>query len=343
MTTSAKRLRGWAKWHKEKLLDARVCDLGLRIEGSPVAPRIKQLNQELESKDFVFRPHFWLSDEWYCPDDVPGVAIPFYLVHPKLRRLEKEFILEVEGGNKSWCMKLLRHETAHALLNAYRLDRRPDWKKCFGNPGSPYPDSYLPKPYSKRYVRNLPHWYAQSHPHEDWAETFSVWLKPKSGWRQRYRGWPALKKLEYVNTLMAEIKQKKPALRNKREMLPVNKIRATLRKHYDTKVKRYISENPEFFDHELHWLFPEAKQLKDSEKASHYIRRVRNEVNDVVSRWTSEYRYRVNEVLDEMIQRCDRLKLCVVRSDEEMKPEIIACITMLVMHKLRSGGFHISL
>jgi len=343
MTTSIKRLRGWAKWPKDKLLDTRVCDLGLRIEGSPVEPRIKQIEQELESKGFLFRPHFWLSDEWYCPDGVPGVAIPFYLVHPRLRRLEKEFILEVEGGNKSGCMKLLRHETAHALLNAYRLEKYPGWKNVFGNPNLPYPDAYLPKPYSKRYVHNLPHWYAQSHPHEDWAETFSVWLKPKSGWRQHYRGWPALKKLEYVDRLMMEIKKKKPGLRNKRKMLPVNKIRSSLRKHYEIKVQRYIGDNPAFLDHELRWLFPKEKQLKDNERASHYIRRVRNEVNDVVSRWTSEYRYRVNEVLDEMIQRCDRLKLKVVRSDEEMKGEIIACITMRVMHKLRSGGFHISL
>lgn len=116
------------------------------------------------------------------------MAIPFYLVNPRLRRLEKEFILEVEGGNKDLRMKLLRHETAHALLNAYHLDKNRSWKKYFGQPDLTYPDSYLPKPYSKRYVHNLPHWYAQSHPHEDWAETFSVWLKPNSNWKKFYQG-----------------------------------------------------------------------------------------------------------------------------------------------------------
>ncbi|NOX42798.1 MAG: hypothetical protein GXP19_03565, partial [Gammaproteobacteria bacterium] len=79
-------------------------------------------------------------------------------------------------------------ETAHALLNAYHLDKNRSWKKYFGQPDLTYPDSYLPKPYSKRYVHNLPHWYAQSHPHEDWAETFSVWLKPNSNWKKFYQG-----------------------------------------------------------------------------------------------------------------------------------------------------------
>jgi len=58
MSPPVKRLRGWAKWPKEKLLDARICDLGLRIKSSPVEPRIKQLLQELKSRDFIFRPHF---------------------------------------------------------------------------------------------------------------------------------------------------------------------------------------------------------------------------------------------------------------------------------------------
>ncbi len=343
MSPPVKYLRGWAKWPKEKLLDARICDLALRIKGSPVEPRIKQLLQELKTRGFIFRPHFWLSDEWYSPDSVPGVAIPFYLVNPRLRRLEKDFILEVEGGTKDWCMKLLRHETAHALLNAYQLDKKRDWRNKFGRPDSPYPDSYLPKPYSKRYVHHLPHWYAQSHPHEDWAETFSVWLKPNSNWRQHYQGWPALHKLEYVDSLMQQIKEKSAKLRNKRLTLPVEKIRITLRAHYENKLKRYAGDNPNFFNQELRCLFPETADQQHDEKASQYIRRARNEINDVVSRWTSEYKYRVNEVLEEMIKRCDKLKLKVTRNDEEIKPEIISYVTTLVMHKIQRGGFHISL
>ena len=45
---------------------------------------------------------------------------------------------------------------------------------------------------------HLEQWYAQSHPDEDFAETFAVWLAPDSHWRERYAGWPVLRKLEYV-------------------------------------------------------------------------------------------------------------------------------------------------
>ena len=335
--------RGWAKWPKEKLLDLRIGDLGLRIDGSELKPRVRQLHHELRRRGFVFRPHFWLSDEWYSPDGIPGVAIPFFLAHPRLKKLEREFMLEVEGGTHESCMKLLRHETGHALLNAYDLHRRRDWQKHFGKPNTRYPDIYLPKPYSKRFVLHLANWYAQSHPHEDWAETFAVWLKPNSDWRKRYRGWPALKKLEYVDGLMNEIREQRPRLRNQREVLPVRGLRTTLREYYAYKEARYGLDSPEFFDRDLRKLFSDADEHRKNEKASRYIRRVRVEVIGIVSRWTSEYDYRINEVLKEMVQRCDELNLKVIRSDDEMKPEMTACLTMLVMNKLHSNGFHVAL
>jgi len=340
---AANKPHHWARWPKDKLLDMRICDLGLRIAGSSLEPRIQQLYRELEQRGFRFRPHFWLSDEWYCPDGVPGVAIPFFLSHPRLRRLELESVMEVEGGTRDWCMRLLRHETAHALLNAYQLQECRDWRRLFGRPTAPYPDTYLPKPYSKRYVLNLPNWYAQAHPHEDWAETFAVWLRPKSDWRRRYRNWPAIKKLEYVDQLMREIHDKRPRRRNLREECPVEKMRMTLREYYAGKIARYGADNPEFFDRDLQKLFSCDPEHARNEKASRYIRRAGNDVIDVVENWTGEYKYRINEVLKEMARRCDKLGLRVAQQEQEMKLEIVAFLTMVVMHKLYSGGFRINL
>lgn len=340
---AASKPHHWARWPKDKLLDTRICDLDLRIAGSALEPRIQHLYRELEQRGFRFRPHFWLSDEWYCPDGVPGVAIPFFLSHARLRRLELESVMEVEGGTRDWCMRLLRHETAHALLNAYQLQECRDWKRLFGRPNAPYPDTYLPKPYSKRYVLNLPNWYAQAHPHEDWAETFAVWLRPKSDWRRRYRNWPAIKKLEYVDELMREIRDKRPRLRNLREECPVEKMRMTLREYYADKIARYGADNPEFFDRDLQKLFSSDPEHARNEKASRYIRRAGNDVIDVVENWTGEYKYRINEVLKEMSRRCDKLGLRVTHQEQEMKLEIVAFLTMVVMHKLYSGGFRINL
>src|SRR5262252_6986419 len=113
----------WASWPDEKLLEVRLCDLGLTIAGTDLEQRIGEIGNELEQRGLVFRPHYWLSDEWFTPDNVPGIAIPFYLAHPRLARLELAQMLEVEGGDPEWCLRILRHEVGHAIDNAYQLRR----------------------------------------------------------------------------------------------------------------------------------------------------------------------------------------------------------------------------
>lgn len=336
--------RQWIHWPTEKLLELRIRDLHLRIDRTELAERVRVLHHELEHRGFrYFRPHCWLSDEWFSPDGVPGIAIPFFLAHPRLKRLEREFMLEVEGSARGQCLKLLRHEAGHALLNAYQLHRRRDWQRHFGRSSTKYPDTYLPRPYSKRYVLHLDNWYAQSHPHEDWAETFAVWLKPGSDWRRRYRGWPALRKLEYVDQLMQEICGKRPRVRNRREVLPLRSLKLTLREYYADKQKRYGKDSPEFFDRDLKRLFSQAPEHQTHEKASHYIRRRHTDIINLVARWTSEYHYRINEVLKDMIERCDALNLRVAHGDEEVLRDLAVCLTAIVMSKLHTGGFKVSL
>src|SRR5262245_15411855 len=189
----------------EQLLDLHLADLPLTIEGTPLERRIARLHQELEERRITFRPHVWLSEEWFTPDGVSGFAIPFYLAHPRLARLERLQMLEVEGGTERECLCIMRHETGHALDNAYGLHSKRDYITLFGSFRRTYPDYYTPQPNSRDYVLHLNAWYAQAHPAEDFAETFAVWLAPRSRWRRRYRGWPALRKLEFVDSLMRGI------------------------------------------------------------------------------------------------------------------------------------------
>ena len=207
---SAAREPRWAYLPDRELLNCAFADLGVRIEGSVLEERVERINEELRRRGLRFRPAFWLSEEWFSPDGVPGVAIPFYLAHPRLAKLEKRQMLEVEGGTRQWCLRILRHEVGHAIDNAYRLHRRRRWRELFGPSSQPYPEFYSPKPYSKRFVLHLDSWYAQSHPSEDFAESFAVWLRPGSRWRTQYAGWPALKKLRYVDELMREISTSAP-------------------------------------------------------------------------------------------------------------------------------------
>ena len=129
----------WAKLDDEALLDLRFNDLGLTLAASPLQPALDRLDRQLGRRGLRFRPHVWLSVEWFCPDGVPGFAIPFYLAHPRLAALERRQMHEVEGGNAR-AARILRHETGHAIDNAFRLRLRKRWKQ-----GSARPLALIPR------------------------------------------------------------------------------------------------------------------------------------------------------------------------------------------------------
>ena len=136
----------WVSLNDEQLLDVRMCDLGVTIEGSKLEAAIAELHAEADARNLAFKPHYWLSDEWFTPDGVGGIAIPFYLAHPRLEQLEEHQMLEVEGGTHDWCVKILRHEYGHAIDNAYTLQRRRKRLKLFGPSTAEYPEYYTPSP-----------------------------------------------------------------------------------------------------------------------------------------------------------------------------------------------------
>ena len=327
----------------EELLDVRMCDLGVKIDGTVLEPRIERLYGELERRSIRIRPHCWLSDEWFTPDGVPGVAIPFYLAHPRLMKLEQRQMLEVEGGSYGWCMRILRHEAGHAIDNAYRLYRRRQWQQVFGRSSIPYPEFYQPKPYSKSYVLHLDSWYAQSHPSEDFAESFAVWLNPESRWRRRYATWPAIKKLQYVDELMSEIAGTPPLVRSRRKVEPLFKIRKTLREHYAAKHKLYAKEHPDFHDRDLRRLFSDSTEHVRSEPAGAFLSRIRPELRQAVSYWTGAYQYTIDQVLKEMIARCRQLKLRRHMSERRAKQDATVLVTVQTMNYLHGGHHRLAL
>lgn len=311
----------------------------MRIEGTALERRVAQIESELERRRLSFRPHFWLSSEWFTPDGVPGAGIAFYLSHPHLMRLEEKQMLEVEGGTHAWCMRILRHEVGHAICNAYRLNRRRAWQRVFGRSSRPYPDHYYPRPYSKRFVLHLDYWYAQSHPTEDFAETFAVWLAPRSQWRKRYEGWPALKKLRYVDGLMREIAGARPLVRSRQRVNPLHGIRMTLGEHYRRRRLRCGTDHPQFYDRDLRRLFGDGPEHADCEPAARFLRRIGPELRQRVARWTGQYQYTIDQVLNEMIVRCRQLKLRARRPKGVTKLEMAILLSVQTMNYLH-GGYH---
>lgn len=332
----------WASLPEEQLLDLRMADLPLTIEGT-LAERITQLRDELGARNLQFPLHFYLSDEWFTPDGATAIAVPFYLAHPRLEKLEEAQMLEVEGGEHEWCMRILRHEAGHAIDNAFRLRLRRERRRVFGLPSKPYPEFYTPKPYSKSYVMHLDAWYAQSHPDEDFAETFALWLTPNSEWRQRYAGWPAFKKLEYMDTLMRSLHRKGARVDNAAEIDGLTDLRKTLRQHYRNKRRHYGLDYPNFYDRDLRRLFSDAPEFSDNITAAQFIARNRRPVRRLVAEWTGIYQYTIDQVLEDMISRSRELKLRLAVPEDHARQEFTVLLTVQAMNYLHSGGHRLFL
>jgi len=333
----------WVNWSDEQLLKLRLCDLHVQIKGTPLAKLIKQLHLELAANKLQFRPHCWLSDDWYSPDGIPGIAIPFYMSHPRLAKLEQSQMLEVEGGTPEWCMRILRHEAGHAIENAYRLRRRHQRQQLFGNTSQPYPDCYLPKPYSKSFVLHLDTWYAQSHPDEDFAEPFAVWLTPGSDWRERYAGWPALRKLKYMDCLMTELAGVDPPVKIKQRLDPLPALRKTLGEHYQQKRERYGLDYPNFYDRDIQRLFSNAKEYQHYPTAASFIRRFRKEIRRKVADWTGEYQYTIDQVLKDIIEHCRERQLRLTVPEEHARLDFTILVTVQTMNYLHGGQHRVVL
>jgi hypothetical protein len=301
----------WTRLPDEALLQLRFRDLGLRtIERRPLKRAIRRLHGDLKRRGIEFRPHFWFGEEWFSPDGVPGVAIPFYLAHPRLERLERRMMNEVEGGNANWLIRILRHEAGHAVDTAYRLRRRALWREAFGPASLPYPDKYRARPGSRRYVHHLGGWYAQAHPTEDFAETFAVWLKPNSAWRRSYAGWPALQKLEVVEDLMQrEVRGRTPLVRSRAHIEPVAESTETLASYYRRRAAARVRYRRGLADELLQRVFTSRPARADVPRAAAFLRGARKSLVAAVVRELGVERYDVWQMLRMAIERSEKLDL----------------------------------
>jgi len=329
----------WTALSDEQLLERRISKLELRLEGSGLEPLIKQLHDELSAKGLTFHPPTHIGDEWFVPVGIPAIFVPFFLVHDRLRALERTMMLEVEGGTPDSFMRLIRHEAAHAYSYAYYLPRKKKWQEAFGKTSRDQtPDVYHPQPFSRGYVVNLDDWYAQSHPDEDFAETFAVWLTPEADWRKRYGGWKALQKIEYVDELMRSLAGKPPLHMPEYRAADYDCLNLKLKTYYVRKRKLYADTYPDFYDADLRQLFS-ATAGPGRITAAAYLRRRRRRLLNSVCQWTNEKKFRVNKLLSRLIDRCDQLDLLVLNDDPQQDFRLTSFITTLVMNYLFTGKF----
>jgi hypothetical protein len=324
----------WTRLDDEALLDQRFCDLRLGLSATWLEDRIRRLYGELAAKGIRFRPHFWLSEEWFSPDGVPGIAIPFYLAHPRLMRLERRYMHEVEGGNDKWLMRILRHETGHAIDTAFALRRRKSWRRTFGKASRRYPTRYSARLSSRSHVLHLGHWYAQSHPTEDFAETFAVWLPRRSRWRSQYAGWPALAKLEYVDETLRALEGRRAVRLSRDTVEPLAANQRTLREHYRRKQARYEVDLARSYDRRLLRVFGRPADHPRGLAASRFLREVSPQLKRLLVRRARMHPYLVSHVMRTATQRARTLDLRLKGSQRKTKRDALGMLERIMLDML---------
>lgn len=325
-----------------QILKIRFKDLSLEIKNTEIEERVQQLYAELESKGLKFHPKVFLGDEWFSPEGMNAISVPFYLANSRLKNLEKNLMLEVEGGTPEWFMKLLRHEAGHCFDHCYRFSKRKKWHQVFGSPSKEYaPETYRPQPYSKSYVKHLDGWYAQAHPDEDFAESFAVWLDPQRDWKKEYSRWPvALGKLEYIEQLANESQKLKNMAEVGRWPCHVANLTSTLEKYYQKRRREQADDYPDFYDSDLNKIFNGDKNLSKRDfSAARFMKRQRKFIVATVAWATSERKFTIDSLVKRLTERCEKLELRLGKSETLTTMEVASFLTSLVTNYLFTGKF----
>ncbi len=323
----------------QEILAKPIRDLGLKLEGSPLEPLVQRLYRELDRKGLKkFRPICYLTDEWGCPSGEPVIGVPFYLADPRLSRLEKE-INDLEDTRQ--IMMYLRHEAGHAINYAYGLYKTPEWKHLFGPYRRRYRDDYRPVAFSRSYVRHMEGWYAQKHPDEDFAETFAVWLTPGSGWRKRYKGWPAIEKLRYVDRMAKQFANATPVRPHGRKDLTVDDMDTTVGEFYQSILDDQPSPGDLPLDSDLHDIFKVGRRRKQGVRpAAALLRDNSKALVDKLAYWTGVQRPLAKKLVEAIEARVDQLGLRAdVSREREYLTEITVYSTALAMNYITRGKF----
>jgi hypothetical protein len=336
-----------AGFHESNLWSTPIRDLGLTIQGTRLEPILAEFEAELRRVGLTrVRPRFYLSTEWGVPFETVAIAIPFYLARPDLTALHAERVGHVEGFDGADILRYLRHEMGHVINYAYRLYDGEEWVKQFGSITQPYGEEYRPEPFSRRYVRHLPGWYAQKHPDEDWSETFAVWMTPGLDWRKEYGGWPVTAaKLAYCERTMAVVRDRDPVVTDTDLDEDVGEIEYSLGHYYRDDPSAH-GEMPPGLDGALLAIFedlgPDGGRSPDEPlaPAAALIRRLEPELMANVFRWTGHFPERTRVLLRFLGERAGQLQQGYVPSRETTA--IVAFTTLvtgLAMNHVQRGSY----
>jgi hypothetical protein len=320
---------------KLELLLTPLNQLGLTIEGTYLAEAIRIVRADMKRMRMTkLQPYFYLSTGYGTVAGTASISLGFYDCNDLLRDLNRE----LRGFQYSFedIVNLIRHEVGHAFAYAYKLYRRKDFRELFkvkGHYFNTYPltNRYIERanPWSRDFVNPSGDHYAQKHPDEDFAETFTVWLQPNYNWRREYRHYPgALKKLEFVDAIVRELRSQEPVI----DQIPypyesLESYRETLARFFRLRsTQTYRRKATGYIDPDLKDLFwrplpyrGSRRRERDYLHADNFIRSHKRNIVTQVSRWVGVGEDVVKDLLDKCSARADALNLWVRKDERDKK------------------------
>ena len=332
-------------FRESNLWSTPIRDLGLTIAGTRLEPIVAEFEDELRERGLTrLRPRFYLSTEWGVPFETVAIAIPFYLARPELTALHEEQTGHVEGFNRADILRYLRHEMGHVVSYAYRLYDDEEWVRRFGSITQPYEEDYRPEPFSRRFVRHLPGWYAQKHPDEDWAETFAVWMTPGFDWRREYEGWPdALGKLLYCDRVVAQLTARDPIVTTAELDEDVGEIGYSVADYYEDRSVERSADFPPGLDGALRAIFEESAEPVGADgkrAAAELLSRLERSLMENIYRWTGHFPERTRVLVRHLAGRARELDLGYYPQDEARATTgLTTFVTALAMNHVHRGTY----
>src|SRR4030095_6980848 len=108
-------------------------------------------------------------------------------------------------------------------------------------------------------------------------------------------------------------------------------IGLTLREYYADKRERYLASYPDIYDRDLRRLFSDDPRPEHRELPSRSLRRTSAETRKLVSNWTGEYQFTLEQVLKDMIGRSRELKLRAPGNERKLQMEFAILLTVKTM------------
>jgi hypothetical protein len=333
---------------KFEILHTPINKLGLAIKGTLIDEAISRVREDMVRVGITqLSPYFYLSNAYGCVAGTTNIAVGFYDCNEYLRQLNKEI--------RNWLydpadiLQIMRHEVGHAFCYAYKLYRTKEFRHLFKVKGHFF-NTYRehlgsrPNAWSADFVNPAGDYYAQKHPDEDFAETFSVWLTPEMDWQGQFRSKPgALKKLSYVERIVADFGRQDTLLNNSGSNtldMPVEQLSMTVAQFWGAKTAQMITYRRRatgYVDADLRELFqgpprnlPPHRFRREYRRAGRFLRSYKRLLINRVSYWVGADDFVVSDLIDKLAVRARATERFVKVADFEKKLiEVTAYLTTL--------------